>query len=127
MTNTYKSLRFTKSHEWVNTDTSPMAIGITDHAQHLLGDIVFIELPKLHTHVQAGQEIGVLESVKAAADYYAPVSGTITEINEAVVNQPELINQDPYKSGWICKITPDDTSSTESLLSEESYQHHIAE
>jgi len=117
-----QNYRFTTTHEWIDVSAQTMAVGITEHAQNLLGDIVFIELPKLNTEVKAGQALGVLESVKAAADYYAPVSGTITAINEAVVNNPALINQDPFGAGWICKISADNQQATQELLDEQSYQ-----
>ena len=121
-----KAFQFTSTHEWLDTSSTPLTVGITDHAQNLLGDIVFIELPKLHTTVLAGQELGVLESVKAAADYYAPIAGVISEINPAVEKNPALINQDPFGEGWICKITPLDNSATSHLLSEDAYQKLIA-
>jgi glycine cleavage system H protein len=114
--------RFTSTHEWIDTGEQPMSIGITEHAQNLLGDIVFIELPKLNDKVKAGQAIGVLESVKAAADYYAPVSGTISEINPAIQDNPALINQDPFGAGWICKIIPEEQHTAKALLDETAYQ-----
>ena len=114
--------RFTTTHEWIDTSSPIMAVGITEHAQNLLGDIVFIELPKLNATVKAGQTLGVLESVKAAADYYAPVSGTITAINQAVIDNPALINQDPFGAGWICKINVDHQDLVPDLLDEQSYQ-----
>lgn len=122
-----EQFRFTNTHEWIDTSEIPMTVGITEHAQNLLGDIVFIELPKLNSAIQQGQEIGVLESVKAAADYYAPVSGTITEINKAVLDNPALINQDPFGAGWICKITPTENPIIEKLLDEQNYQLLITE
>jgi glycine cleavage system H protein len=118
---------FTKTHEWLSTNNTPMAVGISDHAQNLLGDIVFVQLPKVNSHVKAGQELGVLESVKAAADYYAPIDGVITEVNEIVQQSPELINQDPYGKGWICKISPDKEVDQNTLFSEESYLNLVAE
>ena len=127
MNKTNKNYQFTKTHEWLETSSAPLTVGITEHAQNLLGDIVFIELPKLNSTVSAGQEIGVLESVKAAADYYAPISGVISEINTAVQDNPALINQDPLGTGWICRITPLYNSTTSHLLSEDAYQKLIAE
>lgn len=127
MKNSNQKFLFTKTHEWVGTNESPMSVGISDHAQNLLGDIVFVQLPKLNSHVKAGQELGVLESVKAAADYYAPIDGVITEINEEVLGNPELINQDPYGKGWICKISPDHTIDQNNLLSEENYLNLVTE
>jgi glycine cleavage system H protein len=124
---TLQNLRFTKTHEWLDVEAQPMTMGITDHAQNLLGDIVFVELPEVGQKVQAGQEIGVLESVKAAADFYAPISGTITDVNLQIKNQPELINQDPYMQGWLCKIMPDNHEQTSNLLNENTYHQEIAQ
>jgi glycine cleavage system H protein len=115
--------RFTNTHEWIDTSAQPMAVGITEHAQNLLGDIVFIEVPKINTKVQAGQTLGVLESVKAAADYYAPVSGVISAINPDIENNPALINQDPFGAGWICKIEPEEQQAAKELLDEQTYQN----
>jgi glycine cleavage system H protein len=127
MTTTHKQYQFTQTHEWLDPSSNPLTVGITEHAQNLLGDIVFIELPKLHSTVKAGQELGVLESVKAAADYYAPIAGVISEINPAVQENPSLINQDPFGAGWICKITPLETSNLNHLLTEDAYLKLIAE
>lgn len=120
-----QNLRFTKTHEWLDVEAQPMIMGITDHAQNLLGDIVFVELPEVGQKVQAGQEIGVLESVKAAADFYAPISGTISEVNQHLQSQPELINQDPYLKGWLCKIIPENHEQTSNLLNEKIYHQEI--
>lgn len=117
--------KFTSTHEWINPEIQPMTMGISAHAQNLLGDIVFVELPEIGQKVTAGQEIGVLESVKAAADYYAPISGTISEINQAIKNHPELINQDPYGQGWLCKITPDVSTQMSTLVDEQTYQNEM--
>jgi glycine cleavage system H protein len=122
-----EQFRFTNTHEWIDTSNTPMTVGITGHAQNLLGDIVFIELPKLNSTINQGQELGVLESVKAAADYYAPVTGTVTEINTAVLENPALINQDPFGAGWICKITPSQHPIMDKLLDEKNYQLLITE
>ncbi len=98
------NLRFTKSHEWLDTEQDDMAVGITEHAQDLLGDMVYVELPDVGREVHAGDEIGVLESVKAASDFYAPISGTIVAVNKQVAENPALLNQDPYGTGWLVKI-----------------------
>ena len=116
---------YARTHEWFDKETH--LVGITDHAQSLLGDIVFIELPELHAEVKAGQEIGVLESVKAASDYYAPISGIITEINPAVQDDPSIINQDHYGKGWICKIALSHPEEQQKLLDEAHYLELIAE
>lgn len=122
---TSNQFKFTSTHEWINPEIQPMTMGISAHAQNLLGDIVFVELPEIGQKVTAGQEIGVLESVKAAADYYAPISGTISEINQEIKNHPELINQDPYGQGWLCKITPEASSQISTLVDEQTYQNEM--
>jgi glycine cleavage system H protein len=124
---TPNNLKYTNSHEWLNPNAHPMPMGITDHAQSLLGDIVFIELPEVGQKVQAGQAIGVLESVKAASDYYAPISGEIVAINDTLKDHPELINQAPYKEAWICEIAPDQADDANKLLDANTYQHAIQE
>jgi len=121
------NLRFTKTHEWIDTSEQNMTMGITDHAQSLLGDIVFVELPEPGAKVHAGQEIGLLESVKAAADFYAPLSGTIIAINANLSSHPELINQEPYNGGWICKIAPEDQKEHKELLDAAAYKHNISQ
>jgi glycine cleavage system H protein len=126
MTHT-QNLRYTSTHEWLDVESQPMTMGITEHAQNLLGDIVFVELPEVGQEVKAGQEIGVLESVKAAADFYAPISGTISEINLSIKNQPELINQDPFGQGWLCKITASNHAETSALLNQDSYSKEITQ
>jgi glycine cleavage system H protein len=120
-------LKYTNTHEWLNTSEKPMQMGITDHAQSLLGDIVFIELPELGQKVQAGQAIGVLESVKAASDFYAPITGEIVAINEALKDQPELINQAPYTKAWICQIAASQADGANGLLDASAYLHEIKE
>ena len=97
-------LRFTKSHEWLDTEKDEMTVGITEHAQDLLGDMVYVELPPVGKEVDAGDEIGILESVKAASDFYAPISGVIVAVNKQVAENPSLLNKDPYGAGWLVKI-----------------------
>lgn len=99
-------LHYTKTHEWVKKEDEYITIGITDHAQTMLGDLVYIELPELETNVDGGQECAVVESVKAAADVFSPISGEIIEINEAVIENPALVNQDPYGKGWLFRVRP---------------------
>jgi glycine cleavage system H protein len=104
-----KSFYYTSTHEWIKKDDdNNLTIGITDHAQKKLGDLVFVELPEVGQQVNANDECVVVESVKAAADVYAPVSGEISEINQDLENEPERVNSDPYLSGWLYKITPND-------------------
>lgn len=102
------NLRYAKTHEWINQEETQGAVlvGISDHAQQLLGDMVYIELPAVGREVKVGEEIGVLESVKAASDFYAPISGIIMSVNKAVSENPALLNQDPYGAGWLVKIKP---------------------
>jgi glycine cleavage system H protein len=120
-------LKYTPTHEWLQHDLDEVIIGITDHAQQLLGDMVFVELPEVGAVVHAGSELGVVESVKAASDFYAPISGTITAINEAVIAEPSLVNTDPYHGGWLVRLKPNDPSASNELLSEEEYQDELAE
>lgn len=127
MSHVPSSLKYTKTHEWVNTDTDVGRMGITEYAQHLLGDLVFVELPKIGQVVKAADEIATLESVKAASDVYAPISGTITEINEVLQNNPALINQAPYHDGWLVKISPSNPEELQMLLGSDAYLDEINE
>lgn len=120
-------LKFTSTHEWLKEGPNEVTIGITDHAQELLGDMVFVELPEIGDEVIAGQELGVVESVKAASDFYAPISGIITAVNDAVVANPAIVNTEPYTSGWLVKLKPGNPSEINSLLSADQYQNEIAE
>lgn len=123
-----KNLKFTRTHEWVKVEANQdYTIGITDHAQELLGDMVYIELPAIGTAIIAGKPFGVVESVKAASDVYAPVSGTVTEINSPLENNPALLNSDPYGQGWMIKIKPSQPEELNSLLKEEDYQQSLLE
>lgn len=120
-------LKFTKTHEWLKEEGNEVIIGITDHAQQLLGDMVFVEMPEPGDEVHAGEELGVVESVKAASDFYAPISGIVSEINDAVVENPALVNTDPYATGWLVKLKPKNPSEINALLSQDQYQNEIAE
>lgn len=123
-----RELHYTESHEWVRLDhDDTVVIGITDHAQHQLGDLVFVELPDMQLKVDKGDEMVVVESVKTAADVYAPISGTIVEVNKQLESRPELINEDPYGDGWICRIKPDDLEELDELLNADDYKETIAE
>lgn len=115
-------LKYTASHEWLllNADGS-ITVGITDHAQEALGDLVFVELPEVGAHFAAEKEIAVVESVKAAADVYAPIAGTVAEVNQAAADAPESVNQDAY-AAWLFKIKPDNAADLESLLDATAYQ-----
>ncbi|MCX7115002.1 MAG: glycine cleavage system protein GcvH [Gammaproteobacteria bacterium] len=122
------NVKFTKTHEWIKQDhPQECTIGITAHAQELLGDMVYVELPQAGTVVQAGDSIAVVESVKAASDVYAPISGTITEVNTLVQKSPDIINTDPFGAGWLIKLTPADPNEFNTLLSDNAYQQSIVE
>jgi glycine cleavage system H protein len=112
--------RFTASHEWVRIDGSTATVGISDHAQAQLGDVIFLELPAVGTEVKAGAKFGAIESVKAASDLYAPVTGTVAEVNAALTERPELVNSDPYGEGWMLRL---DSASADGadLLDEAGY------
>tara|TARA_R110001592_G_scaffold89970_3_gene264640 strand:+ start:5172 stop:5570 length:399 start_codon:yes stop_codon:yes gene_type:complete len=116
-------LRYLSSHEWVRLeeDGETATVGITDHAQDLLGDVVFVELPEVDAIIAAGDEAGVVESVKAASDIFSPISGTVIEINDALEDSPELVNSDPYDDGWFFKVKISDADELSSLLSAEEY------
>ena len=121
-------LRYTKTHEWVRLEKNGVAtIGITDFAQEQLGDLTYVELPGVGDNVEAQSEVAVIESVKAAADIYAPVAGTIAEVNKKLEDQPELINSDPFGDGWIYKLRPDDPSEIDMLLDADTYEDIIPE
>lgn len=114
-------MKFTTTHEWILVDGDIATLGITDKAKQELGEIVYIELPMLGKQVQQGDEIAVLESTKAAADIYAPISGEVVEINSALTSAPTTINQGALQEGWLCKIKVKNPSEIHSLLSEEAY------
>ncbi len=116
-------LRYTKTHEWVRTmDDGNVEVGITDHAQQLMGDMVFVELPEVGATIAAGDDCAVVESVKAASDVYAPVTGEIVEINEDLANAPETLNQEPYAGGWLFRMRPENEGEMDDLLDADTYQ-----
>ena len=118
-------LKYTKSHEWVKTEADgSLSIGITEHAQELLGDMVFVEPPEVGSKLNAGEECGVVESVKAAADVYAPLAGTVTDVNGELDGAPEKINEDPY-GAWMFKMTPDNAADLDGLMDATAYQTHV--
>ncbi len=120
-----KELLYTKSHEWARRDAADTAIGITAHAQEELRDVVFIELPKIGKVVKQGESAAVIESVKAAFDIYAPISGTVSRVNEAVAKTPQLINQNCYGTGWMFAITPSEPKEFAGLLSVDEYTKQL--
>ena len=113
--------KYAKSHEWAKMDGAVVVVGISDHAQQELGDITFVELPAVGATVAAGGECGVIESVKAASDLYAPVGGEVVEVNTALEDAPELINQDAFEAGWIVKLKPADVNELDGLMSAAEY------
>jgi len=118
-------LKYTASHEWVKTEADgSISIGITQHAQELLGDMVFVESPAVGRQLKAGEECAVVESVKAAADVYAPVAGTVTEVNSELDSAPEKLNEDPY-GAWMFKMTPDNVADLDGLMDAAAYQTHV--
>ena len=126
MSKTPNDLRYTKSHEWVKREADGTAtVGITDHAQGLLGDMVFIELPKVGTQVAAGKECGVVESVKAASDVYAPIAGEVIAVNTAVSDAPESVNKDAY-AAWMFKLKPSAAGDIDKLLDAKAYEALVA-
>jgi glycine cleavage system H protein len=118
--------KYTKEHEWIQASGSTAAVGITDHAQESLGDIVFVELPKVGTEFMAGKTFGTVESVKAVSDLYAPVSGTVTEVNTNLATAPEAVNKDAHAS-WMLKIKLKNPKELDSLLSAADYEKFVAE
>ena len=125
MSTTPETLKYTESHEWVQDNgDGTVTVGITDHAQELLGDLVFVELPEVGTSYEAGAECAVVESVKAASDVYAPVAGEIVAVNESLASAPETINQAPYESGWLFKLKPADAAALDELMSAADYTAH---
>ena len=120
-----QNLKYSKSHEWVRTEGDIAVVGISDHAQHELTDIVYVELPPVGDRVEAGKECAVVESVKAASDIYAPVTGDIVEVNEELSRTPELVNQDPYGKGWMFKVKMSDLPELGELLTPNDYAAHI--
>lgn len=119
-------LKYSKEHEWIKVEGDVGLIGITDYAQAELGDVVFVELPKVGDTVTQGQTFGVIESVKAASDLYSPVSGEVVAVNEALLNQPEIVNRSPYGDAWMLRVRLKDAKEVDSLLSAEDYQSFIA-
>jgi glycine cleavage system H protein len=119
-------LKYSKEHEWVATEGSVATIGITDHAQDQLGEIVYVELPAVGEKISKDDPFGVVESVKAVSDIYAPISGTVVEVNEDLPESPEIVNEDPYGDGWLVKVKISDTSDFDDLLDHEEYEELVA-
>ena len=125
---TINEIRFLASHEWGRIDEEGiLTVGISDHAQDLLGDIVFVELPDIGKTLEAEEESAIVESVKAASDVYSPLSGEVIEVNEKLLDEPEIVNGSPYEEGWFFKIRLDDGSEFENLMTEEEYTNSCEE
>ncbi len=118
-------LKYTKEHEWVRLDGDVATIGITDYAQGELGDVVFVELPAVGDQVKENDTFGTIEAVKAVADLYSPLDGEVVEVNEALEDAPDTVNNDPYGDGWMVRVKVANSSDYDSLLSAEAYQKHI--
>jgi glycine cleavage system H protein len=126
MSKTPAELRYAASHEWTRLEADgTVTVGITDHAQDLLGDVVFVELPEVGRQVNAGQECAVVESVKAASDIYAPVSGEVIAINETLTESPELVNSEPYAGAWFFRVKPTDAAELDKLMDADTYSASI--
>ncbi len=115
-------LKYASTHEWVRIEGDLVVTGISDHAQDALGDLVYVETPEVGQQITAGEQAGVVESVKTASDIHAPVSGTVVEINANLEDDPDFVNDDPYRKGWIYKIKPDNIADVEQLLSSTAYE-----
>jgi glycine cleavage system H protein len=120
-------LRYAKDHEWVRVDGDIATLGITDHAQEQLGDLVYLDLPAVGTAVRQSEKLGEIESVKAVSDVFSPVSGKVTELNEEAVKSPELVNQDPYGRGWLLRLSLSDASEVDKLLTAAQYEELVAQ
>jgi glycine cleavage system H protein len=120
-----EDLRYAETHEWARDEEGLIRVGITDYAQGELGDVVFVDLPQIGRQVTQGESCGAVESVKAVADLYAPVSGQVVEVNAALADAPELVNQEPYEGGWLVVIEPSDPRELDALLDAEAYRAHI--
>ena len=126
MSNVPVELKYIASHEWLRLEEDgTITVGITDHAQDLLGDVVFVELPEVGDTIVVDDEISVVESVKAASDVYAPISGEVVAVNESLEDDPEIINSDPYGEGWFFRMKPDNMDDYEALLTAEEYQNEL--
>jgi glycine cleavage system H protein len=122
-----ESYRYTKEHEWVSVDGDVGTVGITDHAQNELGDVVYLELPEVGDRIEAGKPFGTIESVKAVSDLYAPVSGEITEVHSDLIDAPEIVNDDPHAGAWMIRVRLDDAADLEGLWGVDEYKSFLEE
>ncbi len=120
-----EGLLYTKDHEWAKIDGDVATVGITDYAQEMLGELVFVELPPVGKEYASHEEMAVVESTKTASDVYSPVAGEVVEVNDDLESQPELVNQDCYKAGWICKLKVTDKKSVEGLMDSKQYEEYL--
>lgn len=127
MSNVPADLKFAKSHEWVRLEDGTATVGISDHAQHELTDVVFVELPDVGRKVAAGEACAVVESVKTASEIYSPIGGEVVEVNSALVSDPGLVNREPYATGWFFKLRPGNAAEVNSLLAPEAYRTQIGD
>lgn len=123
--NVPEDLRYSTDHEWARLEDGRVRVGITDYAQDTLGDVVYVQVPEVGTKVAAGDTLGEVESTKSVSDIYAPVGGTVVEVNADLADAPNRLNEDPYGEGWICLIEPDDPSDLDKLLDAEAYRRHV--
>ena len=122
MSNNPDNLKYTKTHEWVRKNGELIEVGITDFAQHQLSDVTFVDLPDVNEHFEAGEEAAVVESIKAASDIYAPVAGTVTEVNEALADTPGSVNSSPFEAGWLFRMKPDNAKDLDALMGADAYE-----
>jgi len=120
------NLRYSSEHEWARVDGKAIVVGVTDHAQEALGDVVYVELPKVGDSISAGKQFGVIESTKAVSELFAPVSGKVTKVNSALVDSPQTVNQDPYGAGWLIEVQPSDSTQLDKLLDAAGYEKLVS-
>jgi glycine cleavage system H protein len=120
-----EDLRYSEEHEWARQDGDHVTIGITDHAQGQLGDVVFVELPAVGDEITRGESFGTVESTKAVSELFAPLTGKVTEVNDTLADAPESVNEDPYGDGWMIRVAPSDDSDLDELMDAEAYKEHV--
>lgn len=125
MANIPEDLRYSEEHEWLRPSSEYVTIGITDHAQSQMGDVVFIELPEVGDEITRGEAFGTVESTKAVSELFAPVTGKVVEINDTLVDAPETVNEDPYGDGWMLRVEPADPSDLDEMMDAEAYREHV--
>jgi glycine cleavage system H protein len=117
-----KNLKYTKEHEWARKDGKSVVVGITSHAQEELGDVVYVELPKIGSSITAGVPFGVIESTKAVSELFAPISGKVLKVNDSLTGSPQTVNEDPYKAGWLIEVEPSDARQVDQLMDASAYE-----